>query len=245
MEIVKSSKLELFTYDYYCQIIEALKLRKFSFCRFVDELAEGSLKVYLRHDIDLNVKYALELAKLESKLGVTSSYFVMLAADIYNVYSSVNQKQISEIIALGHDVGLHFVPGIGLSPLELEAQINQEAEILGNLLQHKVSCFSVHRPAPGILSSDFCPQGLINTYAPKYFSKEKYISDSNHNFRCGNPIEFIENFQGNDLQILVHPVWWKEKSISPKDKIYKVIEDSNLITKNYLRENIKLTETIL
>jgi hypothetical protein len=245
MEIVKSSKRDLFTYDYYCQIIETLKLRKFSFCHFVDEQAEGSLKVYLRHDIDLNLADALELAKLESKLGVNSSYFFMLEAEIYNIFAPTNRQKISEIIALGHDVGLHFVPGIDMSPLELEVQVNREAEILGNLLQYKIKCFSIHRPAPYILSSDFRPRGLINTYSPEYFSKEKYISDSNHNFRCGNPIEFIERFQGNDLQILTHPVWWKQKSMLPKDKIYKVVEDCNLITKNYLRENIKLAETIL
>jgi hypothetical protein len=245
MEIGESSKPELFTYDYYSQIIETLKLKKFGFFRFVDEPVENSLKAYLRHDIDINISDALELAKLESQLGVNSSYFVMLEADIYNLFSLSNRLKIYEIIALGHDVGLHFVPRTNQSLLELEFQVNREAEILGDLLQHKVSCFSIHRPIPSIFSSDFCPKGLINTYSPKYFSQQKYISDSNHYFRCGDPIEFIENFQGNDLQILTHPVWWKEKSMSPKDKIYKVIENCNLITKNYLLENIKLTEAIL
>jgi hypothetical protein len=245
MEKLESSKPDIFTYDYYCQMIEILKERQFDFVHFTDELVKKSRKVYLRHDIDLNINDAVELAKLEWQLGVTSSYFVMLEAETYNAFSPLNRPKIKEIIALGHDVGLHFVPQIDLNLEQLEFQVKREVEILENLLQYQVSCFSIHRPPPGILSSDFCPQGLINTYDQKYFAKHKYISDSNHHFRCGDPIEFIENFQSSDLQILIHPVWWKKKSISAKDKIYKVIEDSNLINKNYVCDNINLAKTIL
>jgi hypothetical protein len=242
----------IFTYDYFCELIQVLKQRYFNFGRFtVNSVSPGNENtsrmgkvVYMRHDIDLNLNYACKLAELECQLGVTSSYFMMLEADTYNLFSPQNRDKARAIISLGHDVGLHFVPPINLSLDELCSRVKQEVEILSYLLGSQVSCFSIHRPAAGILSSEFCPQGLINTYSHNYFAKHKYISDSNHNFRCGDPIKFIEDFQYSSLQILIHPVWWKNKIMSPEKKIYEVIEDCNRSNKYYVTENINLAKNI-
>ncbi|QYX29919.1 hypothetical protein [Sphaerospermopsis torques-reginae] len=239
--------MNLFTYDYYRHMMWVLQRKSFNFVRFTDNQVDShnNRKVYLRHDVDLNLTYALELAKLEKELGVNSSYFVMLECDTYNLFSPFNRDTAKEIISLGHDIGLHFVPQMNLSMGELDLHVKQQASILEDLLQCQVSSFSFHRPPQGILGSDFCPQGLINTYNSRLFAKHKYISDSNHNFRSGDPIKFIENFQESSLQILIHPVWWKDKEMSPSDKIYQAIKDCNGQIRTYLRENISLAKTIL
>ena len=38
----------------------------------------------LRHDIDFSVDYAYQIAKLESKLKINSTFFFMLTSNMYN-----------------------------------------------------------------------------------------------------------------------------------------------------------------
>lgn len=49
----------------------------------------------LRHDIDNSPEKALQLAKLEKKLSVRSTYFVLLTSDFYNVFSKHTRRCIA------------------------------------------------------------------------------------------------------------------------------------------------------
>ena len=53
--------------------------------------------VILRHDIDYSLDKAVALAELERELGVSSTYFVLLTSEFYNLLSKDNLSKISKI----------------------------------------------------------------------------------------------------------------------------------------------------
>lgn len=63
--------------------------------------------IILRHDIDLNISRALEMAKIESAFGIKATYFVRLHAQDYNPFEFKTYTMLKKIIKLGHEIGLH------------------------------------------------------------------------------------------------------------------------------------------
>ena len=62
----------------------------------------------MRHDIDIDILPAVNLAKFENKLGIKSSYFFRVNAKNYNILSLTTLNSISRIKDLGHEIGLHL-----------------------------------------------------------------------------------------------------------------------------------------
>jgi len=58
--------------------------------------------VIIRHDIDKKPENALELANIESKLGLKTSYYFRM------VKQSFNEDIIKQISDLGHEIGYHY-----------------------------------------------------------------------------------------------------------------------------------------
>ena len=58
--------------------------------------------VIIRHDVDSQPEYALKMARLENKFGITSSYYFRYIKGLF-------RKDIMEEIAgLGHEIGYHY-----------------------------------------------------------------------------------------------------------------------------------------
>ena len=64
----------------------------------------------LRHDIDLCLLKALDMARLENSNAVRSTYFIMTKNPLYSLEEIEFQKVLREIECLGHEIGLHFDP---------------------------------------------------------------------------------------------------------------------------------------
>jgi len=60
----------------------------------------------LRHDVDMDIDRALDMAIFESKRGVYSTYFLLHTAKYFN-YSKEFAQKCKKIVSLGHDIGLH------------------------------------------------------------------------------------------------------------------------------------------
>lgn len=58
--------------------------------------------VILRHDIDARKNHALKFADLQSRLGMTGTYYFRM------VPGSFDEKLIREIADLGHEIGYHY-----------------------------------------------------------------------------------------------------------------------------------------
>jgi hypothetical protein len=175
-----------FDLTHYREVLEAAKAGGYRFARFGDEPRAGDL--FLRHDIDLSLAAALEMAELEAELDATATYLLMTESVFYNLASEEGALAIDRLRELGHPVGLHAVhPNV-----ELDGRFD--------------AVVSWHNPRPEYMSDEI--PGAANAYGKRYFAPETYRSDSNQHWRSGCPHEELRAGAFPWLQILVHPEIW-------------------------------------
>jgi hypothetical protein len=87
----------------YRSLCAAIKERQ-SDCRFIAYLKskDKNGNVILRHDVDRKPKRALRMAKIESELGIRSSYYFR------STKGSFRPEIMKEIEVMGHEVGYHY-----------------------------------------------------------------------------------------------------------------------------------------
>ena len=69
-----------FTYSGYEELVNELKTHKYEFCSY-ENYYKDSKCVIMRHDIDYDLEQAVRLAEIENRLGISSTYFVLLSSD--------------------------------------------------------------------------------------------------------------------------------------------------------------------
>jgi len=234
-----------FTYKRYADLINLLKSKGYYFCNYLN-CDEYKKAVIFRHDIDTSLEKALEIAKLEYKYAIKSTYFVLLSTNFYNVFSKESDLILKKIIDLGHDIGLHFDEKRYYisNENELEYWVNREKHILELALNKEVKVVSMHRPSKWILENDIQFQELINTYSKKFFSNFKYLSDSRMHWR-EDVIEIIETEIYDKLHILTHPFWYSNEDESIKQKIEQFINNAKKDRYIYLKDNIRDIDQIV
>lgn len=208
-----------FSFDDYERLLEHLLDRGYEFVGY-DDPSPG--EVLLRHDVDLSVTRAADMARIEADHGVESTYFFLVSSPAYSLVSAEGRTALDEIEALGHDVGLHFdvhhywderPPDV-----ELESRVREELRGLQRLTAGEVDTVSFHVPPEWVLGAEF--EGFQNAYAPRYFGDVEYVSDSNQKWR-DEPV-FGDGLAGDDhgpgaVQILVHPGLWSPDGDSLDD----------------------------
>ena len=111
METPSQFVLSRLSRELYIDFLATAKEKGFSFVRFQDFLTDQplpSLYIALRHDIDFAPEYSLQMAQLEHAAGVSSTYFVLVDGLFYDALRTDIVRQIRQIHALGHEIGLHF-----------------------------------------------------------------------------------------------------------------------------------------
>jgi hypothetical protein len=88
-------------------ILEKLKTN-FEIVRLQDyELYKNTERVcFLRHDVDLEIDYALELAELEHEMGIRATFFFLHNRVYFDKPDFI--EKCKRIETLGHEVGLHY-----------------------------------------------------------------------------------------------------------------------------------------
>ena len=175
-----------FDLAHYREILEAAHAGGYRFRSFGEGPERGDL--FLRHDIDLSLDAALQMAELESELEAPATYLLMAESVFYNLASSEGVAAIERLRELGHAVGLHAV----YPKVELDDRFDPVV--------------SWHNPKPEYMSARI--PGATNVYAEPYFSPPTYRSDSNQHWRSGCPHEELRGGGFPWLQILVHPEIW-------------------------------------
>ena len=203
-----------FTYDNYINILKELKENEYEFC-FFNEKNENK-KVYLRHDIDLDIIGALKMARIENNFGIHSTWFVMPNNRLYNIMNQDVIEILNEIVNIGHKLGLH-IDASGYEKLEdLENDLNNYY----NFYKDKINLsriFSFHVPNKKLFENDVKIEGFINAYDKMFFKEIAYVSDSNRR-EFLNEERFPNALKENkDMQLLIHPIWWNDKNILKKD----------------------------
>jgi hypothetical protein len=175
-----------FDLGHYAEILDAAKTGGYRFTTFGEPPARGDL--FLRHDVDLSLDAAVQMAELEAELGVQTTYLLMTESVFYNLASHEGVAMIARLRELGHAVGLHAVyPNV-----ELDERFDRVV--------------SWHNPKGEYMSKTI--PGAINVYAEPYFDRATYRSESNQNWRAGCPHEELRGGGFPWLQILVHPEIW-------------------------------------
>ncbi|MDX2085775.1 MAG: hypothetical protein SFZ03_10365 [Candidatus Melainabacteria bacterium] len=228
-EKLKNYNLADFTFANYKSIL-AYAIKKFEFIHFSREFFEKTSRqcVIWRHDIDFSLEAAHFIAKIEADYGISSTYFVNLHSDFYNLLEKRNTAHILAIQALGHPIGLHFdchYYGIEAGQ-SLELALEKDRYTLENIIDRPVEVFSFHNPTEKILEiRNEIIAGMINTYAERFFTEIPYCSDSNGMWRHQSIPEVLESATAPVIQILTHPAFWVfDKPLPPKQKIWRVLE---------------------
>jgi hypothetical protein len=92
-----------FTLSIYRRLLETLLDSGFIFQTFAAFLeAEAPKVAVLRHDVDKRPGFALAMAKLEAKLGISASYYFRVVEESYD------ETIMKEIAELGHEIGYHY-----------------------------------------------------------------------------------------------------------------------------------------
>lgn len=225
----------LFSYNYYMEIIEAIKRggKGYSFHQLSKEYVNKF--VIMRHDVEFSVERAYNLAVFENENGFHSTYFFQLTNNAYNILSRTNRGMIGKIASMGHMVGLHFHLN-GMNHIEnIQKQIVKEIGIMSAMLEMEINSFSIHRPTAEVLRDTIKLPGIINAYDEAFFSftedvvekppKIKYLSDARHRWNYGlEPSE--ETLDKYDqIQILIHPYSWTQNGYNNLDNFRTLVKE--------------------
>lgn len=229
-QFAAAGRFGTFTLSEYADLVRRLRERDYRFAPFPgarDLLVAGGPFVLMRHDIDMSLDAALDMARLEAELGVQATYFLMLRTDHYNVLSRHGTETVARILALGHHLGLHFDCDAYRPDLpagELADACSREAAILGGWFDHPVDIVSYHRPNEWVLSGDpTISAPLPHTYMAEFRESIRYVSDSAGRWGHGSPATLPEFDQGRPLHILTHPVWWGEEPASAFQTLLQLV----------------------
>jgi hypothetical protein len=218
-----------FTYADYFRFVDDLRLRGYELRHFAhpDSLpsADGRFML-LCHDIDLDLRAALELARREHEHGVQSDYFVLTTSPFYNPAAGPSRAMLREMADLGHGIGLHFDETVytGHDDTALAADCAAEVATLEAIVNRPLVGVSYHRPARGRIGSDTAITGLPHRYMRFFVEEMEYCSDSAGRWRYGPPTERAAVRDGRALHLLTHPLWWGERDLPPADRLHVILD---------------------
>jgi len=219
--VLQSNQLS-FDRNGYRGIIDEAKQRGYSIVPFRHALRSPSPAMILRHDIDISLGHAVELAELETTQGVQSTYFVMLTCDYYNALSGVGRANLRRIVELGHEIGLHWDSSLyPTDPTRGAAIFRREVEILSDAIGEEVVSASQHIPTdtPIFDAENQIPN---EAYSKVFRDRFRYVSDSSMRWREHTPLDLFN--MGVDVHFLAHPVWWVGYGTTSADRQRAAIE---------------------
>lgn len=170
----------------YCNLVEAALEGGYTPVGFDREPAPGF--IYLRHDVDLSLDAALQMARAEAELGVRATYFLMTGSVFYNLASHEGERTVTELRSLGHRLGLHAIHPDTRGDARFDAVL------------------AWHNPEPAYMTEPI--PGIVNVMEPRFFDPATYRSDSNQHWRSGDPRDELRAGAFPWLQLLTHPEIW-------------------------------------
>lgn len=221
-----------FSYAYFRRLVAAMQ-EQYCPCLFGEAPARlGQAEkplLLLRHDVDVSLERALDMARVEQEIGMPATYMVLAKAALYDFRAALNARLVRELRQCGHEVGLHFdIEAEGVRPdasiEEIERVLESARDGLAAVLGESITSFSFHRPIPRFLRGPLVVAEMVNGYAADLMSG--YISDSKANWRSGEPLPRLSAKPAVDVfQVLVHPIWWGENHQSGAERLQLFFEE--------------------
>jgi hypothetical protein len=199
----------------YAKLLEAASAAGYRFAQFDREPQPGD--VFLRHDVDLSLAAAVQMAELEAAQGASATYFLMTRSVFYNLASAEGESVIAHLRDLGHRVGLHaFHPHI-----DIDARFDR--------------VLAWHNPDPEFMTAPV--DGLVNVMSPPWFDPEHYRSDSNQHWRHGDPTAALAAREFEWLQLLTHPEIWVYEGATMRESMEAMLAAQREASWNRLAED--------
>ena len=94
-----------FTYAAYVEFVETLLANGYVL-RHLDQPDRmpppSEAWVMLRHDVDMSLGPAVEMARREAAHGISTDYYILTTSPFYNPLSGEGRRAIQDIVAVGH-----------------------------------------------------------------------------------------------------------------------------------------------
>jgi hypothetical protein len=206
-----------FTPAAYTDLIQQFKDAGYSFIKFTDTPSSAPY-VYWRHDVDISLDAAYQIAALEHEMNIHATYFVLLRSPLYNLFSARAGEILNQVIAWGHDIALHI--DLSLYGADVSGAVMQEIALLQQFYpQANTQIVSFHRP--GVMGKSIYEVQLPirHTYEAPFFKAIQYISDSKGRWHYGHPLESAAFQAKQPMQVLTHPIWWVHPGANPIEKL--------------------------
>ena len=204
-----------FDVAHYRELLEAAAAGGYRWACFDHEPQAGDL--FLRHDVDMSLEAAVELAELEAERGVAATYFLMTRSQFYNLDSRDGENALARLRELGHRVGLHAV--------HPDATFDDRFDPV----------LAWHAPEPEYMSEPVA--GALNVMQAPWFDPAHYRSDSNRHWRSGCPHEQLAGGELEWLQLLVHPEIWLFAGETMRETMLSLIEAEREVMLRKMAEN--------
>jgi len=238
----------LFSYLEYSSIIHRIQ-EHIPIMRFEDVDSMTNSYCVIRHDVEFSVERALDLARVESELGILSTYVFQVSNNNYNPFSYKNKTQILKIAELGHNIGVHVHLGNYNPQIEcIEDYIKMQTNHLSNALNYTIDRFSIHRPFKEHLQTVINVPGLINMSDEMYFTYTSnfnpyelpvlYLADSNHEWKYGHPLN-IDFSKIKKMQLNCHPFSWTKKGLDNWNNFLILTKEKQFEALMSINEEIK------
>lgn len=159
--------------------------------------------VELRHDVDLSLDSAYNIAKIESEHNIKSIYYIRFDSDYYNPLSLKN-KFIIDFLLSNHEIGCH----VDVTNIENEKKLINYLDYYNKILPFNKFTFHINTEK----TKSF---GDLNEYKNKSIITNDYISDSRNHF---TEEDFSKLLNFNNYTLLIHPEWWDNSSFTFDDK---------------------------
>ena len=145
-------KKQYFSTAEYKKLLLFFKKLNYRFVFFFKKVKKDR-EIILRHDVDIDVSKAYEMANLEKQLNIKSTYFFLTTSKLYNCLDKSNQQMIRKIYKQGHQIGLHFDLSnhTNKSKKIISKKLKLEKNILEDCISSNIKLVSFHKPGYGIM----------------------------------------------------------------------------------------------
>ena len=199
-----------------------------SYIDLVKEGMEENCTFFLRHDVDISIKKAVELAEIEADKNLHSTYYILLSSPFYNALCDTNIQRIKTIRELGMGIGLHYDPSLCKDGNDrMVSEIVMQTRLLESYIG-ELNGISVtfHKPVMGKEVDEELIKKLdeVDIYCPNYDTRFKYISDSGHNWRENPHDTFVEC---DYVHMNTHPEWYTHVGLEMEECLHDLDLDKD------------------
>ncbi|HOR29301.1 MAG TPA: UDP-N-acetylglucosamine 2-epimerase [Candidatus Sumerlaeota bacterium] len=232
-----------FTWAGYRRLIEGLRAEGYDLAPFPEAAARLSAArpfALLRHDVDMDLEAAVELARLEHGWGVQSTYFIMVRNPFYSPFSAEGSRAVRQILDCGHHLGLHLEAAAYPADHPLHEACAAEAGMLEAWFGRPVEIVSFHRPDARVLGGDpSLTAPRPHTYMALFRETIQYLSDSRGRWREGHPLRHEAFHRRRPLHLLVHPIWYGAEPTDPHETLERFLDRHAARSRQALEANCR------